>query len=123
MDSMTKKCAEKPCKNCPWKKSSLVGGANIPRFDIDLMRGLSSTVPPRDSNQDGMYKIFACHDSKVGNEFACAGYVAVQGYQNINVRLMAMMGHVDIIAVEDACSDYEMYSNFHEMLDDYEAAQ
>lgn len=118
-----KLCAEKPCKTCHWRKSSTVGGADIPGFNMDKMRGLSNTAPPAGSEQDGFYKVMACHHSKEGQEFACAGYIARHGWQNINVRLMAATHNIPIQAVIEQCQDIELYDNFHSMLASYEAAQ
>ncbi|MCG7550889.1 DUF6283 family protein [Pseudoalteromonas sp. Of7M-16] len=117
-----KKCADKPCKNCPWKKASKAGGADIPNFDMDLMRNLKNTVPARGSEQDGFFNIFACHDSPVGGEYACAGYIARHGLQNINVRLMATVGGVNISKALDCADTHDLYPDFWTMLDEYEAA-
>lgn len=113
-------CADKPCSNCPWLKSSSTGGADIPNFDIALMRRLKNTVPPRGSDQDGFYNIMACHKSNVNEEFACAGYIARHGIQNINVRLMAATAGLNLAKVIDNCEHLDLYENFYEMLDDFE---
>ncbi len=118
-----KQCADKPCPNCPWLKSSLVGGGSIPNFSIEQMRNLQNTVPERGSEDDGFRNIMACHKSTVNNQYACAGYIAVHGLQNINVRLMGARGHADLGKVFDNCEGLDLYSNFHDMLDDYEKAQ
>jgi hypothetical protein len=36
--------------------------------------------------------MFACHKSAEGNEIACAGWLAVVGYENITVRLLLATG-------------------------------
>lgn len=115
-------CKDKPCPTCPWRKSSTAGGADIKGFSIEQMRNLANTVPPRGSNDDGFYKVMACHHSREGDEYACAGYVAVQGAQNIEVRLLASIHDKSIVAVVDACRDIELYPDFHTMLDAYEEA-
>lgn len=113
-----KKCADKPCPNCPWYVGS--SPQDIPRFSIEKMRKLANTAPPRDSTQDGFRPIMACHKSKEGVEFACAGYIAVHGIQNINVRLLGMNDGVDIGKVLDNCEELDLHGSFHEMLDEYE---
>jgi hypothetical protein len=118
-----KKCADKPCPTCPWLKSSKVGGDDIRDFSIQQMRDLSITVPERGSDSDGFFNIMACHHSKEGEEYACAGYMAVHGLQNINVRIMALTGDVDLPKVLGNCEGLDLYDNFYTMLDDYENAQ
>ncbi|MGE8063755.1 DUF6283 family protein [Pseudomonas sp. NPDC089569] len=114
-------CAEKPCPTCPWRRSSTVGGADIPGFSIEDMRRPANTVPPRGTAQDGFLTIMACHHSKPGQEYACAGYIAQHGQSNINVRFMARAG-TDLNKVLANCAGIDLYDNFYEMLDTFEAA-
>jgi hypothetical protein len=107
-----------PCVTCPWRKTSTVGGADIPRFDIDLMRGLSNTVGP----DDAFRPMMACHYSACGDETPCVGYVAIEGWRNLAVRVRAMRGDLDIGAIIDACEDLDLWPSFGEMLRAYEAA-
>lgn len=116
-----KLCAEKPCKQCPWVRDSDVGGASIPNFDIELMRNLANTCPPKGTDEDGFRNVMACHDSKDGKEYVCAGYVSVHGLRNINFRLMVSMNNINVGKVLDNCEEFDLYDNFHEMLEDYEA--
>jgi hypothetical protein len=118
-----KKCADKPCPTCPWRKESKAGGGDIRGFSIQQMRDLSSTVPDRESDSDGFFSIMACHHSEEGEEYACAGYIAVQGLENINVRLLAAQGRIDLSKVLSNCEGLELYDSFYTMLDDYESAQ
>lgn len=114
-------CADKPCPSCPWRRSSTVGGADIPGFSIVDMRKLANTAPPRGTTHDGFRTIMACHHSRPGREYACAGYIARHGESNINVRLMAFAG-ADLNKVIANCAGIDLFDNFHEMLDAYEAA-
>lgn len=107
-----------PCATCPWRKSSTVGGSDIPRFDIDLMRRLRNTV----GRDDAFRPIMACHGSACGAETACAGYLAVEGYRNLSVRMLALKGKVDIIGTVEACAELDLWQSFDEMLDAYEDA-
>jgi hypothetical protein len=111
-----------PCPTCPWRRSSTVGGADIPNFDLEKMRGLANTVPSADDPGDGFRTIMACHGSACGAETACAGYVHVEGYTNLNVRMLALHGKIDIRAIDAACADLDLYDSFDEMLADYEKA-
>ena len=107
-----------PCPTCPWRKSSTIGGADIPRFDIELMRGLSNTV----GEGDAFRTIMACHYSACGAESACIGYVAQEGYSNLAVRVMALRGALDLPAIMDACAPLDLWPTFGEMLAAYEEA-
>lgn len=118
-----RKCfAHKPCKACPWKRSSKVGGGDIPNFDMEMMRNLAGTAPERGKSDDAFRKVFACHDSKEGGEYACAGYVARDGQHNISLRLLAAQTNTPIQPIIERAEQEDLYDDFWEMLDDYEAA-
>lgn len=107
-----------PCPTCPWRRSSTVGGADIPAFDIDLMRGLRNTV----GEGDAFRPIMACHYSPCGSETPCLGYVAQVGWSNLALRIMAIDGKIDVAEVVDACADLDLWPSFAEMLAAYEVA-
>lgn len=107
-----------PCKTCPWRRSSTVGGFDIPGFDIDKMRGLRSTV----GEGDAFRVIMACHYTPEGQEAACVGYLARHGWSNLAVRLAVFDGRVDLAAIEDACAELDLWPDFWTMLDAYEEA-
>lgn len=107
-----------PCATCPWRKSSTVGGADIPNFDIDLMRRLSNTV----GEGDAFRPVIACHYSACGEETPCLGYVAVEGWSNLAVRVRSIRGQLDIGAVMDASAGIDLWPSFGEMLRAYEDA-
>jgi hypothetical protein len=104
-----------PCATCPWRKSSTIGGSDIPGFSIEMMRNLACTVGPGDAFR----KVMACHGSDEGKEEPCIGYLAVEGYSNLNARLM----QVDWHAIDLACADIDFWPSFEEMLAAYEEAQ
>ena len=107
-----------PCKTCPWRKSSTVGGNDIPGFSIDMMRNLKNTV----GNDDAFRTIMACHHSPIGKESACRGYVAIEGNRNINVRILAAQNVIQVREIETACATLDLYESFADMLNDYESA-
>jgi len=107
-----------PCPSCPWRKTSTVGGADIPGFDLDLMRGLRSTV----GRGDDFRTVMACHGSTCGADTPCVGYLAQEGWSNLHVRMMAINGRVDLLAIADACEDLDLWRSFDEMLAAYEDA-
>ena len=107
-----------PCPTCPWRKSSTVGGADIPGFAINLMRGLADTV----GRGDDFRPIMACHGSACGAETHCVGYIAQEGYSNLAVRMAAIGGQVDLLSISEACDDLDLWPSFDEMLAAYEDA-
>lgn len=113
-----KTAAHEPCPTCPWRKESTVGGDDIPNFSLDLMRRLRNTVGPGDAFRP----IMACHYSKIGKEVSCRGYIAQEGYSNINVRILASKGEIPIKEIEAACEGLDLWGSFYEMLAAYEEA-
>lgn len=105
-----------PCRTCPWRRSSTVGGADIPGFNIEMMRGLASTV----GEGDAIRPIMACHYSPCGGEEPCVGYLARHGWSNLAVRLMVMRERIDMAAIEAACAGFDLWPDFAAMLQAYE---
>ena len=80
-----------------------------------MMRNLACTVGPGDDFR----KVMACHGSEEGKEEPCIGYLAVEGYHNLNARLMM----VDWNSIDLACAEIDFWPSFEEMLKAYEEAQ
>lgn len=83
-----------------------------------MMRGLRSTVGPGDDFRT----IMACHYSACGAETPCIGYVAVEGYSNLNVRILGMNGRLPLATIWERCKDLDLWPSFEEMLAAYEEA-
>ncbi|EFC80168.1 DUF6283 family protein [Parafrankia sp. EUN1f] len=115
---MTRYPATKPCGTCPWRRSADPTGAAIPGYSLELMRGLERTVGPDDAFRD----VMACHGDQIGGETPCRGYLAVEGFSNLRVRVLAMLGDVPLGAVRRACVDIDMYPSYAEMRAAHEAA-
>jgi Family of unknown function (DUF6283) len=106
-----------PCRTCPWRRSSTIGGSDIPGFSLDLMRGLETCV----GDTDAFRPIMACHYSPCGEERPCVGYLASEeGYHNLAVRLGAARGRWDLSAILLACEGIDRWESFGEMLSAYE---
>jgi Family of unknown function (DUF6283) len=112
-----------PCSTCPWRKSSTLGGYDIPGFDLEKMRGLSCTVSGPGEREDAFRVIMACHGCEEGSEGICRGYAYVEGWTNINVRLMSAQGRLDMAAIDTACEGLDLWDSFWEMLEAYEEAR
>lgn len=57
----------------------------------------------------------ACHYSDE-TEYPCNGYLAVEGWTNLAVRVAAIEKRLDLNAIVDACEGIDLYDNFGEML-------
>jgi hypothetical protein len=81
-----------------------------------MMRNLRNTV----GEGDDFRTIMACHYSPEGDETPCIGYVAVEGYSNLSVRMMVVDGKLDLRAIDEACKDLDLWGSFEEMFTVYE---
>lgn len=91
----------KQCKSCPWR-IDCIPDRDIPNYRRGLHEGLTNTIAKGDgsdffkalscSTQHAM----ACHYSKPGEEFPCAGWLSNQlgPGNNIGVRLAVMTGRM-----------------------------
>ena len=90
-----------PCSTCPWRIGK--DATTIPNYSHEKACGLMATV----GRGDAFRTIMACHGSPVGEERACNGYLAREGWSNINVRLLLAKGKIlnpaDIL---DACDEF-----------------
>lgn len=88
----------KQCKACPWKKSTnptkdIPGG-----YDEERHKGLASTIAePGSLNLSGPLKMMACHETPVGQEKPCIGWLAHQlgPGNNLGLRMMAIQGKLN----------------------------
>ncbi|WP_369679365.1 DUF6283 family protein [Burkholderia ubonensis] len=88
----------KPCPSCPWRLNATAG--DIPNFDLTLAENLAATCPDRRGmGPDFGASVFACHQSREGSEFACAGWLAKVGHRHPSVRLAIMTGRLDPAAL------------------------
>ncbi len=103
----------KQCAKCPWRKD--VNPHDIPNgYSEDLHHGLASTIsdPGSCEHLDGPLRIMACHESKVGKEIPCVGWLAHQlgPGNNIPLRVMASRGKIN--------ADFELVGEQHETFED-----
>lgn len=90
------KFAAKPCAECPWRRDLPVG-----KFPPERYVALAPTA------YDLAQSVFACHMSKDGGEFACAGFLLSSGGHNLSVRL-ARHGF-------DVRSDFPLFQTYREL--------
>lgn len=85
---------DRPCGTCPWRQD--MTAADIPHFDLALAESLASTCPDAQGRgPDAGASLFACHTSRIGEEFVCAGWLAMVGRANVRVRLACRAGRID----------------------------
>lgn len=100
------------CAKCPWKVST--DPHEIPNgYSVDQHRGLTCTIaPPGELRTSGALRLMACHESKVGKEIPCVGWLENQlGVgNNLTLRLAVIRGKVD--------ANYELDGDQHGSLED-----
>jgi hypothetical protein len=60
--------------------------------------------------------MFACHQSRQGEEFACAGWLAKVGHRHPAVRLAVVRGQLDPAALEPGEGWPELHGDYREVL-------
>jgi len=96
--------SRKQCKKCPWRV-----GANpreIPNgYDEEEHRRLSGTIASPGSGEGigQLLQIMACHETPVGSELPCVGWLVHQLNQgdSIPLRLAVMLGRIDADVVTE----------------------
>ena len=101
------------CAKCPWKKST--DPRDIPNgYSRNLHAGLADTVAEPGSLRplNGGLKMMACHETAVGAELPCVGWLAHQlgPGNNLALRLRVMTG--------DVSGDVETVGPQHERFED-----
>jgi hypothetical protein len=92
-----------PCKSCPWRVDSDV--SSIPGYDQQKAVGLLRTASA--GNGDAFRPIMACHNSTETKMHACKGYLAREGWSNLNVRILLSKGQMlNPTAVFHACETH-----------------
>ena len=91
------------CLTCPWR-TSCDPEQDIPNgYSCELHEGLSGTIAPESAEEQvgalgGPVRAMACHYSKPGDEFPCAGWLENQlgAGNNIAVRLAVATGRMPV---------------------------
>mgnify|MGYP001483031483 CR=1 FL=1 len=77
-----------PCTTCPWRTDK--DATSIPQYIQEKAEWLLNTV----GKSDDLRPIMACHGSMNVNMRACNGYLAREGWSNINVRILLAQGKI-----------------------------
>ena len=93
----------KPCPECPWRTDVPTGRFKPSRFSA--LKG---------SCEQGLHNpMFACHKSKLAEERACAGFLLVEGQNNLQVRLAMIQGRLKPSDIADG--GHPLYPSFEAM--------
>lgn len=101
------------CRTCPWRVAC-DPVADIPNgYSVELHEGLRATIAVPGALNLGATTVMACHYSKVGEEFPCAGWLHHQlGVgNNIALRIEVMCGRMSMPRV-----DGEQHATFEDTL-------
>lgn len=97
-----------PCAECPWRRDTPPGQFPACRYDA-----LHST-----SDQSGLFApMFGCHKGEPGTnaDLACAGWLAVAGYEHIGVRLAVARGALPREALRPGDGWPALFDSYDEM--------
>ncbi len=87
----------KQCAKCPWRKD--VDPNDIPNGYCETKHAALGATIAKDplSSINGQLHIMACHDTPVGKELPCVGWLVNQlgPGNNLGLRLAARSGRVD----------------------------
>lgn len=109
-----------PCPSCPWRRDQ--SAQDIPNFSLQMARGLASTCPDeRGIGPAFDAELFACHQSKVGDEVPCAGWLAMVGSAHPAVRLAVMGNRLPAAALDPGPGWPGLHSTYPEVLQKLEA--
>lgn len=102
----------RPCVNCPWRRDVEPGEFPASRYDA-----LRATAPDPETGEHPTLgaPMFACHKSPAGEEFVCAGWLAVVGRDHVTVRMLVATGALDAAALDPGAGWPELFESYEEM--------
>ncbi|WP_413460658.1 DUF6283 family protein [Herbaspirillum huttiense] len=107
---------KRPCVACPWRKKS--SAQDIPNFDMELAERLSDTCPDQQGmGPDPSSRLFACHQSKEGDELVCAGWLASVGDAHPLIRLAVLQDRLSPESLRPRKNWPSLHSTYDEMME------
>lgn len=99
-----------PCEECPFRKDTEPG-----QFPDDRYEALRSTrgAPGDEAPMDA--PLFACHKSQDGKDLACAGWLAVCGYDHLGIRIAVLNGRLPPRVLRPGDPWPELFESYDEM--------
>lgn len=105
-----------PCRSCPWRVDQ--DARDIPNFELERAERLIHCSPDKAGmGPSYLDPMFACHQSREGEEFACAGWLATVGHAHPRIRHLVSKGQIPEHALEPGVDWPELHSAYHEVLD------
>ena len=99
-----------PCAECPFRRDTEPGQFPACRYEaLEQTAGRPGAEAPLGA------PLFACHKSTEGRDEACAGWLAVVGYDHIGVRIAVAFGELPADALEPGDDWPELFSTYDEM--------
>ena len=96
-----------PCSNCPWRRDSPRKYWHRDHF-LDIYRHCQN---------DGIHTMLCHKSSSLPSPRLCHGWIAVQGFDSIGVRLACMRGEVTADLVRSGVDpSIPMFDNFDSMM-------
>jgi hypothetical protein len=99
-----------PCANCPWRTDSVAGEFPAERYETlrDTSGGPGKEVPIGGP-------VFACHKSTEGHDRACAGWLAVEGWGHLGMRLAVIEGRLPYSALHVDDTWPELFGSYDQL--------
>lgn len=105
-----------PCPSCPWRLDQ--DARSIPNFSLDKAEALAATCPDeRNMGPDHGAAMFACHQSRIGAEVHCAGWLATVGHRHPAVRLSVMRDRLDPGHLQPGANWPALHENYGQVLE------
>lgn len=102
----------KQCKACPWRVD-VVPDRDIPNgYDEQKHCKLTDTISDGRLDFASSIRVMACHETPIGKEKPCVGWLANQlgPGNNISLRLLALAGKID--------ADFKLVGEQHARFED-----
>ncbi|MFR9753840.1 DUF6283 family protein [Nocardia sp. 004] len=100
-----------PCVECPWRRDVTPG-----QFPLEAFEALTRTVGGPGREVSDTAPMFACHKSPEGDEAACAGWLAVAGWDHFGIRRAVIEGRIDPSVLRPGHNWPPLHASYTEMV-------
>lgn len=107
--------ATPPCRTCPWRVTQ--DASEIPGFGLEKAEALANTCGSPGNDLPIGSPMFACHQSRTGDEIPCAGWLASVGNYHLGVRVAIMDGRFDPESITPDDSWPELEPDFTSLIE------
>jgi hypothetical protein len=78
-----------PCEECPWLVDAVPG-----RFPEERWLAMRATCDTGSGSAPPDAPLFACHKTRQGAEYVCAGWLAREGSGHVGIRIAVLRGRL-----------------------------